>query len=80
MSEIQFFSGFPDCTALWNGIKVSIEFEYDNADFYADHKLKDKPENLMIICWENRWRSCPYLVIELKKIYIPNLSFMGCTS
>lgn len=70
MSEVQFANEFPDCTALWQGSKVSIEFEYDNADFNEDHKRQEKPTNLLIICWENRWRRCPYPVLELKRIYL----------
>jgi hypothetical protein len=70
MSEIQFASRFPDCTALWNGEKVSIEFEYHNGQFKNDHKNHVIPSNLIIICWENRWKSCPYPVIELKRVYL----------
>ncbi|MGH9923665.1 MAG: hypothetical protein ACRD38_13030 [Nitrososphaerales archaeon] len=68
-TDVQFNSHFPDCTALWNGQNVSIEFEFDVAEFNTDHKHKDKPENLIIICWENKWKSCPYPVIELKRLY-----------
>ncbi len=68
-SDVQFNSHFPDCTALFNGQRVSIEFEYDAVDFKADHKNSDIPESLIIICWENKWKSCPYPLIELKQVY-----------
>jgi len=49
--------GFPDCTAVYRGRRLRIEFELWASSF-ENHKHDPKGAD-MVICWENDWVDRP---------------------
>ncbi len=69
--------GFPDCvgrryTGKGRWERVSIEFEYESANFKSHGHDIDGCD--MIVCWNHNWPECPIVVMELKEIIqtLPN--------
>jgi len=62
-------TGFPDCTAVRAGKRVSIEFEYRSKNFRT-HGHKSEGCQI-IVCWIHDWPACPpgIEVIELRRQY-----------
>jgi hypothetical protein len=73
----------PDCTAIYRGRRVRIEFEYW-ASHYAVHRHPAKGADV-IVCWENDWESRPrkYKHLEIIDLQthagaLPRVFQVGC--
>lgn len=58
-------AGFPDCTAVKDGRRVRVEFEYRSKSFVTHGHDEKKCD--VIVCWIHDWLKCPkrIQVIEL---------------
>jgi hypothetical protein len=62
-------AGFPDCTALWSGRPVRIEFEFRSRNFETHGHNTRKCD--LVVCWKHDWAGAPagLQVLELRKLF-----------